>query len=152
MLFPDIRFIHAYVKIFTSITETPLGGLRRRVNYIYILFYSHNCDNTHLGLSMWCSGEAFPCQCRRHNRGGFNPWVGKIPWSKKWQPTPVFLPGKFHEQRSLACYIVHGVAKSQIGLSYRAHTHESPTQVKKQNYQHPRSPPPPPNAAFQFLS
>ena len=32
---------------------------------------------------------------------GFNPWVGKIPWSKKWQPTPVLVPGKFHEQRSL---------------------------------------------------
>ena len=27
---------------------------------------------------------------------GFDPWVGKIPWSRKWQPTPVFLPGKFH--------------------------------------------------------
>ena len=32
----------------------------------------------------------------------FSPWVGKILWSRKWQPAPVFLPGKFHEQRSLA--------------------------------------------------
>ena len=32
---------------------------------------------------------------------GFNPWVGKIPWRRKWQPIPVFLPGKSHEQRSL---------------------------------------------------
>jgi len=32
---------------------------------------------------------------------GFDPWVRKIPWSRKWQPAPVFLPGKFHEQRSL---------------------------------------------------
>ena len=32
----------------------------------------------------------------------FNPWVGKIPWRRKWQPTPVFLPGEFHGQRSLA--------------------------------------------------
>ena len=38
------------------------------------------------------------CQCRRHR---FDPWVGKIPWSRKWQPTLVFLPGKFHVQRSL---------------------------------------------------
>ena len=30
----------------------------------------------------------------RHKRCGFDPWVGKIPWSRKWQPTPVFLPGK----------------------------------------------------------
>ena len=38
------------------------------------------------------------CQCRRH---GFDPWIGKIPWSRKWQPTPVFLPGEFHERGSL---------------------------------------------------
>jgi len=31
----------------------------------------------------------------------FDPWVGKIPWRKKWQPTPVFLPGESHGQRSL---------------------------------------------------
>ena len=35
---------------------------------------------------------------------GFNPWVGKIPWSRKWQHTLVFLPGKFHGQKSLAGY------------------------------------------------
>ena len=32
---------------------------------------------------------------------GGDPWVGKIPWRKRWQPTPVFLPGEFHGQRSL---------------------------------------------------
>ena len=42
------------------------------------------------------------CLCRKHKRLRFNPWVGKIPWSRKWQPAPVFLPGKFHGQRSLA--------------------------------------------------
>ena len=35
-------------------------------------------------------------------RCGFNPWAGKIPWRRKWQPTPVFLPGKYHGHRSLA--------------------------------------------------
>ena len=34
--------------------------------------------------------------------GGFDPWVGKIPWRKEWQPIPAFLPGKCHGQRSLA--------------------------------------------------
>ena len=34
----------------------------------------------------------------------FDPWVRKIPWSRKWQPTPVVLPGKFHEQKSLTGY------------------------------------------------
>ena len=35
---------------------------------------------------------------------GFDPWVGKIPWKRAWQPTPVFLPGKSHKRRSLAGY------------------------------------------------
>ena len=34
----------------------------------------------------------------------FNPWVGRIPWRRAWQPTPVFLPGESHGQRSLAGY------------------------------------------------
>ena len=46
------------------------------------------------------SGKESPCQCRRRKRLGFDLWVGKIPWSRKWQPAPVFLPGKFHGQRS----------------------------------------------------
>ena len=34
----------------------------------------------------------------------FDPWVGKIPWRRKWQPTPIFLTGEFHGQRSLVSY------------------------------------------------
>ena len=49
-------------------------------------------------LSWWFSGKESTCQCRRHR---FDPWVEKIPWRKKWQPIPVFLPGKSHGQRSL---------------------------------------------------
>ena len=41
----------------------------------------------------WLSGKESTRQCRRR---GFGPWVGKIPWSRKWQPTPVFLAGKPH--------------------------------------------------------
>ena len=50
------------------------------------------------------SGKEPACQCRRHKRCGFDPWVGKIPWRRSWQPTPVFLPGESHGQRSLAGY------------------------------------------------
>ena len=39
-----------------------------------------------------------------HRKHGFDPWVGMIPWRRKWQPTPVFLPEKSHRQRSLAGY------------------------------------------------
>ena len=44
------------------------------------------------------SGKEPACQGRRH---GLDPWVGKIPWRRAWQPTPVFLPGEFHGQRNL---------------------------------------------------
>ena len=43
---------------------------------------------------------------------GFDPWVGKIPWRRKWQPTLGFLPGKFHGQRSLADYSPRGRKES----------------------------------------
>ena len=43
-----------------------------------------------------------PTQCKRHKRHGFDPWFRKIPWKRKWQPTPVFLPGKSHGQGFLA--------------------------------------------------
>ena len=54
-----------------------------------------------------------PCQCRRPR---FDPWVGKLPWRKEWQPTPVFLTGHFHGQRSFRA-IVHRVPKCQTWLS-----------------------------------
>ena len=43
-----------------------------------------------------------PANCRRRKRNGFDPWTGKMPWKRKWQHTPVFLPEKSHGQRSLA--------------------------------------------------
>ena len=43
-------------------------------------------------------------QCRRPRRYGFGPWVGKVPWRRKWQPTPALLPGKSRGQRSLGGY------------------------------------------------
>ena len=43
-------------------------------------------------------------ECLQCERPGFNPWVRKMPWKKKWQPTPVFLLGKSHGQRSLVGY------------------------------------------------
>ena len=52
-------------------------------------------------LPWWLSGKEFTCQCRRHR---LDPWVRKMPWRRKWQHTPVFLPGKSHEQRSLVGY------------------------------------------------
>ena len=50
------------------------------------------------------SGKEHSCQRRRGKRGGFDFWIGKIPWRRAWQPTPVFSPGEFRGQRSLASY------------------------------------------------
>ena len=50
------------------------------------------------------SGKESACQCRRHKKCRLDPWVGKIPWRRKRQPTPVFLPGESHGLRSLAGY------------------------------------------------
>ena len=52
------------------------------------------------------------CQCRLCRRLGFDPWVGKMPWKRKWQPAPVFLPGKSHGQRRLAGYSPWGWKES----------------------------------------
>ena len=52
----------------------------------------------------------------QHRRPWFDSWVGKIPWRTEWLPTPEFLPGELHGQRSLAVYS-HGVAKSQTQLT-----------------------------------
>jgi len=57
-----------------------------------------------LGLHRWYSGKEFAGQCRRYKRIRFDPWVGKIPWRRKWQPTPLFLPGKFNGHWSLTGY------------------------------------------------
>ena len=55
----------------------------------------------------------------------FAPWVGKFPWRRKWQPTPVFLPGKSHCQRSLGATVPWG--RKRVGLDLATKT----TTVKK---------------------
>ena len=54
----------------------------------------------------------------------FSPWVGKIPWRRAWQTTPVFLPGKCHGQRSLAGYRPWDLKESDMTeATARIHTH-----------------------------
>ena len=82
-----------------------------------------SCAQPEITILHWQlgSGKVSTCQCRRHKRHGFNPWVRKIPWRKERQPTPVFLPGESHGQRSLVV-TAYGAAKTQIRLSTQ-HTH-----------------------------
>ena len=64
--------------------------------------------------------------CLQSRRPWFNPWVRKIPWRRKWQPTPVSLPRKSHGWRSLASYILWGRKESdmteQLHLHFFLHT------------------------------
>ena len=68
-----------------------------------------------MGFPKWLSGEESACQCRRrrrHRTHGFDPWVGKIPWRRKWQHTLVLLPGESYGQRSLEGYSPWGCKES----------------------------------------
>ena len=73
-----------------------------------------------VGKLRWCSGKESTCQGRRCKRRGFDPWVRTIPWSRKWQPAPVFLSGEFHGQRSLVGYSPWGHKESD--MTEHAHT------------------------------
>ena len=61
-----------------------------------------------MGFPRGAGGKEPACQCRKQKRQGFDPWVGKNPWRRARQPTPVFLPGESHGQRSLADYSLQG--------------------------------------------
>jgi len=62
---------------------------------------------------------------RKLKRCRFNPWVGMIPWRRAQQPTPVFLPGESHGQRSLVGYTINRVPKTRTQLKRisTAHTY-----------------------------
>ena len=74
------------------------------------------------GFSGGISGKESACQCRRHKRCRFVPWVRKIPWRRAWPPAPVFLLGDSHEQRSLAGYSLQG-RKELDTTEVTQHTH-----------------------------
>ena len=72
-------------------------------------------------LPRWLRGKESACQCRRPRRCRLNPWVRKIPWRRKWPPTPVSLPGKSHGQRSLVGYSPWGC--KELDTTEQVHMH-----------------------------
>ena len=91
-----------------SLTSPALAGgffTTRAMWEAHILRYNmRNLSFWDLDFPGGNSGKEPSCQWRSLNRQGFYPWARKIPWRRKWQPTPVFLPGKVHGQRSLVGY------------------------------------------------
>ena len=87
--------------------------------------HDKGCVGIHLQLTTlqefprWLSGKESACQRRKR---GFSPWLGKIPWRRKWQPPPVFLPGKSHGERSLAVYSLWGRKESDMAERLSMHS------------------------------
>ena len=83
----------------------------KKLKYLSLLL---SCNTTLWGFPGG-SGKETACQCRRHKRHGFmSQEVTKIHWSRKQQPTPVFLPGKCHRERSLVGYSPWGHKESDM--------------------------------------
>ena len=125
------KFIHTHTHTTTTTTTSTTFLVREENNaiitsqfwsfhsmFIYLIFLilpKIQCGRRHeaitspglqmmyvsFGLTRWHSGMESACQCRKRR---FDPWLRKIPWRRKWQPTPVFLPGKLHGQGSLVGY------------------------------------------------
>ena len=96
-------------------------------------------SNRSHGLQKWRPGKEPICQCKRP---GFNPWVGKIPWRKKWQPPPVFLPGEPHGQRRLAGYSPMGCKEpdtEELSLNKQASKATLLTRIRGETGMHPSS-------------
>ena len=85
------------------------------------------------GLPWWLRGWSVCLQC---GRPGFDPWVGKIPWRRIWHPTPVFLPGDSHGQRSLAGYSPWGCKESDMTEQLHFHFRHCSKNVSCNNSLH----------------
>ena len=83
-----------------------------------------------IGLG-WLRWSRICLQCRRPK---FNPWVRKIPWRRKWQPAPAFLPGESHVQRNLVDYCPRGCKESDMTLSLSFSSSQGITQNADQFY------------------
>ena len=84
-------------------------------------------------LPRWRSGKESACQCKRHKFDQGQ--VRKIPWGRKWQPTPVFLPGKLHGQRSLVAYSPWCCKELDMTEATNTHTQDSTEQLIKVGHQ-----------------
>ena len=96
-------------------TGATLISISKLENWIMFPSWISYCETTQIYLLLWLPkclrGKEFACHCRRRR---FDPWVRKIPWRRKWEPTPVFLPGKSHGQRSLMGYSPWGHEESDV--------------------------------------
>ena len=112
---------HWYVNRLNSLLHKEMPTYLHRL-HIHSNEHAHRFISVHRQsvVPWFCSGKGPTCQWRRCKRHWFDPWVRKIPWRRKWEPTPVLLPGKFHGSEEPGR--LHGVTNSQTGLRTE-HTH-----------------------------
>ena len=84
---------------------------------VSVCSWDRHHEMTSTGLPSSTSRKEPACLCSRCKRLGFDPCVGKIPWRMKGQPTPGFLPGESHGQKSLAGYSPRGSLRVAYNLS-----------------------------------
>ena len=103
--------------------SSSFGKRIAELNHLFLLTFKVGPRTNHpwipkedsFSIYIWLtSGKEPACQYRRYMRCEFNPWVSKIPWRKKWQPAPVFLPGESHGQRSLMGYSLESRTESDV--------------------------------------
>ena len=110
------KYIHIYLYCYCSVSQS--CSTLCNCSTIYIYTYIH----TVIDFSSGSDGKKICLQCR----SGFDPWVGKIPWRKAQEHTPVFLPREFHGQKSL------------VGYSPQGHTELDITEATQHTYIHKR--------------
>ena len=103
---------YRFCVLFTfEIMHSRKNGVRRsgyKWCQVWLLEYKMLELEANQNQTWWLGSKESACQCRRC---GIDPWVEKIPWRRKWQPTSVFLPGKSHGQRSLVGYSPWGLKR-----------------------------------------
>ena len=92
--FFTFQLSHAYMTTGKTITLTSRTFVGKVMSLLLNML-------SRLVITFLPRGKRIHLQSRRYRGLWFDPWVGKIPWRRKWQCTPVFLPGRFHGQRSL---------------------------------------------------
>ena len=107
----SVAFFHTawWFILICKIRQNTLGRLIKTHTLIYL---NIKVLVEGIRLPKWLNGKESACQSRSHRRHGFGTSAGKIPWRRKWQPTPVFLPGESHGWRSLVGYSPWGHKKS----------------------------------------
>ena len=120
---PDYKFLekdlillptkYKYI-VHVSLNTVEFDKLQNLIGLIVFIKFDIFFFSPKMGFLGGTSGKESVCQFRRHERCRFDPWVGKIRWRRKWQPTPVFLTGKSMDR---GAWWVQEVAKSWTWLS-----------------------------------